>query len=208
MTTPLPVCRRVAAASAALLAGSLLLAPTASAAGDGPGYGGTADKLAVSWKASEPMVAMGPIGMGPSVAVGQSGSPSGVPANGVDLKASGLDLDIFGLGFRGRSEVLVSVGTNDPVTARVDQTGTLTLEVGLEQLQAGPQPGTSVVVLGRAPSGTTRTLVGAVPPLPSGLGPADVIPWLVGVALAAAGALRLRRRDGAATGRHARPATG
>lgn len=118
----------------------------------------------------------------------------GAPGTPIELEASGLALDVFGLGFRGRSEVVVTVGTNDPVTTRVDPTGTLDLAVGLEDLDAGPQPGTSVVVLGRAPAGTSRTLVGAVPPVPSGTGPADLIPWIVGSALAAAGATALRRR--------------
>jgi hypothetical protein len=152
-----------------------LVSPPAALAAEGPGYGGTADQLAVSWQEVETIVAMGP------------------PDTPLDLEAGGLALDIFGLGFRNRSEVVVTVGTNEPVTTRVDPTGTLDLTVGLEQLDAGPQPGTSVVVLGRAPSGTTRTLVGAVPPVPSGIGPADLIPWLVGVALAGATALRRRQ---------------
>ncbi len=175
MTMVASRCRRVGAASAALLAGSVLLAP-AVLAQEGPGYGGTADELAVSWREPERIIAMG------------------APGTSIDLVASGLALDVFGLGFRGRSEVVVTVGTNDPVTARVDPTGTLDLAVGLEDLDAGPQPGTSVVVLGRAPAGTSRTLVGAVPPIPSGTGPADLIPWIVGVALAGAGATALRRR--------------
>ena len=172
---PLPRCLRAAAVSTAVLTGSLVLSPAALAA-EGPGYGGTADQLAVSWKEAERIVAMG------------------APGTSLDLEESGLALDVFGLGFRNRSEVVVTVGTNDPVTTRVDPTGTLDLTVGLEQLDAGPQPGTSVVVLGRAPSGTSRTLVGAVPPVPSGTGPADLIPWVVALALTGAGVTALRRR--------------
>lgn len=175
MTLSATRCRRFCAATAAVLTGSVLLAPAALAQ-EGPGYGGTADELAVSWKQPERIIAMG------------------APGASIELEASGLALDVFGLGFRGRSEVVVTVGTNDPVTTRVDPTGTLELSVGLEDLDAGPQPGTSVVVLGRAPAGTSRTLVGAVPPIPSGKGPADLIPWVVGVALAGAGATALRRR--------------
>jgi hypothetical protein len=175
VTLPSPRRRRAAAVSAAVLVGSLVLAPAAFAS-EGPGYGGTADELAVSWKETERIVAMGP------------------PGTSLDIEASGLALDIFGLGFRSRSEVVVTVGTTDPVTIRVDPSGTLDLEVGLERLGAGPQPGTSVIVLGRAPSGTTRTLVGAVPPVPSGFGPADLVPWLVALALTGAGAVALRRR--------------
>ncbi len=179
MTTTSSRCRRVGAASAALLVGSVLFAPAAMAQ-EGPGYGGSADELAVSWKEPERIIAMG------------------APGASIDLEASGLALDVFGLGFRGRSEVVVTVGTNEPVTTRVDPTGTLELAVGLEDLEAGPQPGTSVVVLGRAPGGTSRTLVGAVPPIPSGTGPAELLPWIVGVALAGAGATALRRRRVAA----------
>lgn len=170
-----PRCPRAAAVSTALLSGFLVFSPAALAV-EGPGYGGTADQLAVSWQEAERIVAMGP------------------PGTSLDVEASGLALDIFGLGFRNRSEVVVTVGTNDPVTTRVDPTGTLDLAVGLEQLDAGPQPGTSVVVLGRAPSGTTRTLVGAVPPVPSGTGPADLMPWVVALALTGAGVTALRRR--------------
>jgi len=174
MPSPLTA-RRLGAASAALLAGSVLWAPAALAQ-EGPGYGGTADELAVTWTEPDRVLAMGG------------------PAASIELEASNLALDVFGLGFRSRSEVLVTVGTNNPVTTRVDPTGTLDLSVGLERLDAGPQPGTSVVVLGRAPAGTSRTLVGAVPPVPSGTGPADLIPWVVGVAAAGAGATALRRR--------------
>ena len=175
MSSPTSTCRRVGAATAALLAGSVLIAPAALAQ-EGPGYGGTADELAVTWTEPDRLVAMGE------------------PGSTIELEGSNLALDVFGLGFRGRSEVVVTVGTNDPVTTRVDPTGTLDLSVGLQQLDAGPQPGTSVVVLGRAPAGTSRTLVGAVPPVPSGMGPADLIPWIVGVALAGAGATAVRRR--------------
>ena len=135
----------------------------------------------------------------------------GAPGTTIELDPSGLALDVFGLGFRGRSEVVVTVGTNAPVTTRVDPTGTLDLSVDLEQLDAGPQPGTSVVVLGRAPAGTSRTLVGAVPPLPSGTGPADLVPWIVGAGLVGAGATAVRRRRVAARRRESaepRPARG
>ena len=175
MRTPWTSCRRSGAVTAALLAGSVLLAPAALAQ-EGPGYGGTADELAVSWTEPEHVLAMGG------------------PGTTMELDASGLALDVFGLGFRGRSEVVVTVGTNAPVLTRVDPTGTLDLSVGLEDLDAGPQPGTSVVVIGRAPAGTSRTLVGAVPPLPSGTGPADLIPWIVGAGLVVAGATTVRRR--------------
>lgn len=147
-----------------------------AAAQDGPGYGGTADELAVSWAEQDQVLAMGPAG----------------PA--IELEQSGLALAVNGVGFRGRSEVVVTVGTNEPITARVDPTGTLALSVDLDRAAAGPQPGTSVVALGRAPGGTSRTLVGAVPPIPAGTGPADLVPWIVGLGLAGAGVVAARRR--------------
>lgn len=158
-----------------LLASAVVAAPAATAV-DGPGYGGTADGLAVSWTESDSTLQA----MGPDAAM--------------ELTADTLSLDVYGLGFRSRSEVTVAVGTSEPMVRRVDTTGTLDLSVGVTKLSEGPQPGTSVVVLGRAPAGSSRTLVGAVPPLPSGLGPADVIPWLVGGALTVVAGAHWRRR--------------
>lgn len=158
-----------------LLASAVAAAPAALAV-DGPGYGGTADGLSVSWTESDTTLhAMG-------------------PGEAVQLTPDTLSLDVYGLGFRGRSEVTVAVGTSEPLVSRVDPTGTLDLSVRVTKLSEGPQPGTSVVVLGRAPGGSSRTLVGAVPPLPSGLGPADVIPWLVGGALTVVAGTQWRRR--------------
>jgi MYXO-CTERM domain-containing protein len=153
-----------------------------AAATEGPGYGGTADELSVAWTTSDVQV----------LAMGAPGTSD------LQIDGSPLSLELYGLGFRGRSEVSVSVGSSPAVTMRVDETGTLDLAVPVERLGAGPQPGTSVLVLGRAPSGTTRTLVGAVPPLPSGVGPAQIVP-IGAAALALVGgavAVRRRRRDG------------
>lgn len=172
MPSPALAC---AAAVLTAAASAALGAPAAHAA-EGPGYGGNAGALSVTWTQSDEVLrAMG-------------------PAEQIQVEADGLSLDVFGLGFRGRSEVTVRVGTNPAVASRVDPTGTLDLSVGVQRLTEGPQPGTSVIVIGRAPSGTSRTLVGAVPPLPSGLGPADVVPWLALGMLAAAVAVRARRR--------------
>lgn len=171
-----PTRRRTALAGAAALTALLTAAP--AAATEGPGYGGNADALSVSWTTSDEQV----LAMGVRA------------ADDLRIEGSALRLDLFGLGFRGRSEVSISVGSGAAVSVRVDETGTLDLAVPVERLGAGPQPGTSVVVLGRAPSGTSRTLVGAVPPLPSGVGPAQLVPLLAALLGAAAGALALRRR--------------
>jgi len=167
--------RRSSVGAALLVVTSMAVAPAAMAV-EGPGYGGTADALAVTWTESDSTLhAMG-------------------SEEVIQLTGDNLSLDVFGLGFRGRSEVTVAVGTSDPLTIRVDPTGTLDLSVAVTRLSVGPQPGTSVVVLGRAPAGSSRTLVGAVPPMPSGIGPADVIPWLVGGLLAIVAGSAWRRR--------------
>ena len=102
-----------------------LLAPGGSAlAQEGPGYGGTADELSVEWvQQEEAMLAMG-------------------ASDRIELSGSPLLLDVFGLGFRGKSEVLVTVGSSNEVATRVDTTGTLELSVGAAELTEGPQPGT------------------------------------------------------------------
>jgi lysozyme family protein len=100
---------------------------------------------------------------------------------------------VYGVGFRGKSEVNLRVGDAKAVNVRVDPNGTLTMDVPHAE-SADAVPGTSVLALGRGPSGATRTLIGAVPPLPSGLGPAQFVPWIVAVAAAlAAGVWAVRR---------------
>ena len=121
---------------------------------DGPGYGGTADKLAVSWVTG-------------ASAQAADASPS----------AASRTLHISGVGFRNLSTVSLRVSSNSTLTTTVDAAGTLSAAV---QLPAnGPTlTGTSVVASGRAPSGTSLTLVGSVPPVPAGMSPAQVVPWV------------------------------
>ena len=153
-----------------------LAAPGAWA--DGPGYGGGADALSVSWSGDGSITsADGAMGIGVRSA--------GPASDG----AAGRTLVVSGLGFRSRSPIEVQVGDLGVAQSRSDEVGQLDIEV--PGARTGPlEPGTSVLAQGRAPSGTTRILVGAVPPLPSGTGPRDLVPW---VALAGAGVLVLRR---------------
>jgi hypothetical protein len=188
-----PLARLVAACIAALAVG----AGAGAARGDqaqplmieGPGYGGTADELSVAWvqfpsARAAPSALIRPL-LGTAVVV-PAGWPSGGhgqdggPADPEILRAgdSQLGLSILGVGFRGRSTVTLRIGESDPVIQRTDATGTLALQV-VGVAAAATRPGMSVVAIGRNPAGTTRTLVGAVPPQPSGVGPADLIPWVV-----------------------------
>lgn len=140
-----------------LVLGQLGIGSLAHAA-EGPGYGGNADELTVTWEESPDVQAAG---------------------EGLGISGGGPELAVFGLGFRGKSEVSVSVGETGTLETRVDQTGTLEAVVPSVRASNTPEPGTSVIVIGRAPSGAIRTLVGAVPPLPSGTSPADLVPFAV-----------------------------
>jgi hypothetical protein len=133
---------------------------------DGPGYGGTADRLSVTWQAAVP---------------GGDGLSSGtLPSTG--RSQYGADLAVSGVGFRGRSEVEVRVGSGEPFVVRVDGTGTLRAAAPAAQGQV-ITTGVSVVATGRTPSGTSKTLIGSVPAPASGAGPVDLVPWLVALAL-------------------------
>jgi len=161
--------------SSVLLAtvGAALLLPVAQASADGPGYGGSADRLSVQWSTA-----------GAVSASGTTFTPPGAPT-----------LVISGLGFRSGSPVVVQVGDRGTASSRSDEVGQLNVAVGAST--ESDAPGTSVLATGRAPSGTTRVLVGAIPPRPGGIGPMDVVPWLVGgvlLAWAATAMLRRRRR--------------
>ncbi|MFN8126972.1 MAG: PAS domain-containing protein [Candidatus Nanopelagicales bacterium] len=76
---------------------------------------------------------------------------------------AGPQLSVFGIGFRGKSDVNLRVGGGQPLDVRVDDSGTLQIDVPRKD-SAQAQPGTSVLAQGRSPSGATCTLVGAVPP--------------------------------------------
>lgn len=163
---------------------------------EGPGYGGTADELAVSWVDLPVSHAAGRMGVRPLIGAGPR-TEDGGPANPELLETGDtqVGLAIMGVGFRGKSAVVVRVGESDPVDLRTDATGTLAVQVTGVPARAA-MPGMSVVAIGRSPSGTTRTLVGAVPPRPNGLAPSDLIPWLAaGAGLLALGwQVHARRR--------------
>jgi hypothetical protein len=108
------------------------------------------------------------------------------------MSADASSLRVDGIGFRGLSEVVIQFGSQDPVAVRADQTGTVVADFPATDAAA---PGTTVVAIGRSPSGATRTLVGSVPPLPHGVDLMGLVPWLIAapVALIALAALARRR---------------
>ena len=126
------------------------------------------------------------------------GSAAVAPAAVVTQNGAGLR--VGGVGFRGLSVVSVRVGSRPAFLARVDSTGTLVVTAPAAAADA-ITAGTSVVALGRAPSGTSKTLVGSVPPRPSGTGPVDLVPWVVTAALVGLVGSWLLRRIGSASSR-------
>jgi len=153
-----------------LVAAGIILAPVSAA--EGPGYGGTADKLAVSWKTSPQPRALG----------------EGAQAVAVPQER----LEVQGFGFRGRSDIALRVGDTSPAAHLTDQTGSIALTVPVAGDKAAP--GTSVIAIGLTPAGTRRVLIGAVPPRPSGVGPQQIVPMVL-ITLGAVVLLRsLRRR--------------
>jgi LPXTG-motif cell wall-anchored protein len=133
---------------------------------EGPGYGGGADRLDVKWK------------------------------DKVDEKdkVKKTAVAINGVGFRAGSKVLLRVGSGAEISALVDAAGALTFDVPGQELALAS--GTSVLVQGSTPAGTQLTLVGAIPPEPTGSGAQDVVPWVVagGALLAVSGGFIGRRR--------------
>lgn len=112
-------------------------APSTPALAEGPGYGGTADELAMRW----------------------------VRVQTLALASSTGDAEVLrveGVGFRARGAVSVRVGSAQETTAFADDTGTLVLE-----LRAGAgrlEPGSAGIAIGETPGGSVRTLLGTVPP--------------------------------------------
>lgn len=158
-------------------------APVANAE-EGPGYGGTADELAVVWQPVEQVN----LAAGPTMAVAADSEL-------IRTEQQSAQLVVRGVGFRGRSEIALRVGAEGTEVLRVDESGSLEAEVATSTGDVA-EPGTSVIAIGRAPSGAARTLVGAVPPLPSGLGPADLVPWVAAAAAAVGAIVTWRRRSG------------
>lgn len=106
-------------------------------------------------------------------------------------------LRVVGTGFRPNSRVLVRVGSAATVEATVDATSTARVDVPLDPRATGVE-GSSVIVTGRARTGSAKTLVAASPPVAAGHGPADVMPWSVGgaVVVALLAAVPRRRATG------------
>ena len=179
---------------AALVIVLTLGAPAIAHADQGPGYGGDADSLDVSWKETkDKAMAAGP----PPVPSGESGSSDLPDPERMAMSPDSSSLRVDGIGFRGMSEVVIQFGSEDPVAVRADQTGTVVADFPATDAAA---PGTTVVAIGRSPSGATRTLVGSVPPLPHGVNLMGLVPWLIAapVALIALAALARRRPQRAA----------
>ena len=188
MTSP------VLRAAAGMVLGLVLVTavPVAAAgAAEGPGYGGKADKLDVSWSQETEVVTAAAADGAP---VPQSLDIAGGPdPTLLSAGPAGPQLSVFGVGFRGKSDVNLRVGSGRPLDVRVDDAGTLEIEVPRSD-SAEAQPGTSVLAQGRGPSGATRTLVGAVPPLPSGTSPAQFVPWLAAIGLVVMAGFWVRAR--------------
>jgi hypothetical protein len=177
------------AATTAVLALSVPLAGAAKA--DGPGYGGTADQLNVTW--TEPaVVAMAAARLADPPVVPGPGGESRDP-NTIGSTDQGPLLAVSGVGFRSQSKVIVQVGDKATEQRRTDVSGSLEMKVPAD-ISAEMQPGASVLAVGTSPGGTRRTLVGSIPPKPSGIGPSDIIPWLALAAVALAAVLAVVRR--------------
>lgn len=160
----------------ALVALLVLGAATPVHAAEGPGYGGDADGLNVTWKTPANKAA------GPPSVPGDSDSNAPADPNKVGLIPDGARLQVDGIGFRGLSEVEIQFGNQQTQPVRADPTGS----VSADFLATGQDaPGTTVVAIGRGPSGAIRTLVGSVPPLPSGPNPMGILPWLLIVPIVA-----------------------
>ena len=96
---------------------------------------------------------------------------------GASTLSASPQLAVTGIGFRGLSVVDVRVGSRPAFTVRADDTGTLAIDISAGN-DDSISVGTSVVAIGRAPSGTSKTLIGSVPPQPTGHGPIDAVPWI------------------------------
>jgi hypothetical protein len=191
--------RAVIAAALVLIASPL----PAAYAEEGPGYGGSADALSVTWvepstdesapadtAPAETVIELG--GQGAAVIIRSNAQPT--------LEPDRLQLQVNGLGFRAKSQVVIRVGDATPVSSRSDTAGSLNVAID-PALIGGTQPGLSVIAIGRGPSGTAVTLYGSVPPEPAGSGPMLLVPWLVLAVVLAGVAMWFRRRHAAGTPR-------
>ncbi len=169
---------------------ALLGMPATAFAEQGPGYGGNADGLTVTWEEPKDKAMAAP----PPVPTDENGGTSDGPVTDpqrLALNGEAATLNVEGIGFRGLSEVTIQFGNQDTVAVRADPTGTVSSTFASASSDA---PGTTVVAVGRGPSGATRTLVGSIPPLPSGTNLMGVVPWLLVVPVVLLVALSLMRQ--------------
>lgn len=154
----------------------LLLSPQIALAQEGPGYGGKAGELNVKW--NEP----------PTKTVIAAG-PDTLDLNS-NLTPETPTISVNGYGFRGKSTVILQAGSS-PAQIRVRTNDAGTLETVIKDTNAYDlTTGTTILAQGRNPSGSVRTLVGAVPPPPDGgFDPATTIPLLAGIGALAAGTI-------------------
>jgi len=209
--------RGVRAASIGVAVMGLTLGPLPMAFAEGPGYGGDAGQLAVSWELAPADVAPAepaPADSAPAqpapaepapadstpVALSLGGAARGVaavvilpPTADPKLESDALALIVRGLGFRGKSEIEVRIGSDQPVIARADTAGSLTVALDPAKL-GGAEPGVSVMAVGRNQSGTQVALFGSIPPVADGSGPMTVVPWAVGSVALVGLAVWMRRR--------------
>lgn len=150
-------------------------APAVAHAEQGPGYGGDANGLEVSWQENRDQALPAPP---PVPSDENAGTDSGPVTDPDRLSFIGdtATLEVGGIGFRGLSEVVIRFGSEQPVAVRADQAGSVA--AGFPGTHSA-DPGTTVVAVGRSPSGATRTLVGSVPPLPHGTNLMGMVTWLI-----------------------------
>ena len=178
---PRRVVRRAVQVTVPLVAVGAAFAAASLAHAEGPGYGGSADRLSVTWgPASTAPTAPLPGSAATTQTTTGGGRGTSVVMPASDLSSPGLQ--VTGVGFRGLSSVSVRIGDAATFSARADDTGTLAVSIVPASADA-TSVGTSVVAIGRAPSGTSKTLIGSVPPQPTSSGPIDAVPWITVVVL-------------------------
>lgn len=139
---------------------------------------------------------------------GGVGQTHGAGTLKVNWVANASRLELIAEGFRPRSTADVKIADLAVTTTRADRTGAIHLEVPVDIASAG-KPGASVIIYGKGPTGASRTLFAAVPPVASGRGPLDWLPWslaafvLVIIVLALLGRLWHRRKLALAEARRA-----
>lgn len=158
----------------ALVALFIISTATPVLAAEGPGYGGDAGGLNITWKTPKNKAA------GPPSVPGDSTENAPADPNKVGFVPDGAQLQVEGIGFRGMSEVEIQFGNQEAQPVRADTTGSVSASF---LATSQDSPGTTVVAVGRGPSGAIRTLVGSVPPLPHGPNPMGIVPWLLVIPL-------------------------